>query len=320
MSTRRAHADCDWFYVRKISSLKYGAAAVSVVALGLTLAACGGSGSSNPFPVKGGAPATAGPGSAPASGAAAGANGVVSQAGQGARLDTTISGADIASDVESALSWLPSGFTVVISGGSNSGPQVLANKFYDIPKLSCVDLAQEYGGAGFGEQAYYSNSALSSDEKSGYEWAVYEFPSASDAQSFVKDLAAKFASCGQFSGKNDVGAQVSGTYTIGPASAAQVPLADTSFDAHVQVTSSQTANADLVAAADGNVVVFGGPVALSSSTLPSAPSAAQVVQNIMSAIVQGAANTPATSDVPTSTVIPQISIPPLPSVGAGAGQ
>jgi hypothetical protein len=299
------------------NSLKHGAAALGVVAFGLTLAACGGSGSSNnPFPVKGGSSAAVAPG------ASVGPDGVVSQAGQGARLDvTTLTGGDIAADVESVDSWLPPDFKVVTSGGSNSGQQILANVFYTIPKMSCVELAQEYGGAGFGEQAYYSNSALNSSNSAGYEWAVYEFPTAAEAQSFVKELAAKFASCGTFSGKNTGGAQVSGTYTVGPASSASVPMADEAMDAHVTVKVGQTANADLVAASDGNVAVFGGSVALSTGTLSESPTPAQVVEDILAAVANGAADQPpANAGVPTTSAVPAISIPPLPSVGAGAGQ
>lgn len=301
--------------MRNTFSLKRATAAFGVVALGLSLAACGTTGNNgNPLKPKGGQYTGAGSGSS--------GSGVVSQAGRGARLDvTTLSGSDIAADVESSMSWLPSSLKLVGSGGSNSGAAILENDHYKIPSMSCIDLGQEYGGPAFGEQAYYSNSALNSNDTAGYEWAVYEFPTATDAQSFVKDLAAKFASCGQFSGKNTSGGQVSGSYTVGPTSAAQVAMADTAFDAHVQVTAGQTAQADLVAAADGNVVVFGGPVALSSATLSQSPSAAEVVEDIMSAVAQGAADAPpATSDVPTGTAVPEISIPALPSVDAGAGQ
>lgn len=299
-------------------SLKYVAAAFGVVALGLSLTACGGSGNNgNPFPVKGGSTAAGGSGSGSSS-----SGGVVSQTGQGARLNaTTLTGADIAADVESADSWLPSDLKLVTSGGSNSGPQILANKYYDIPKMSCIELGQEYGGPAFGEQAYYSNSALNGSNSGGYEWAVYEFPTAADAQTFVKDLASKFASCGQFSGKNTSGGKVSGSYSVGPTSEAQVPMADTAFDAHVTVTASQTANADLVAASDGNIVVFGGSVALASATLSQSPTPAAVVEDILSAVATGVADQPSPgADIPTTTAIPEISIPALPSVDTGAGQ
>ena len=299
-------------------SLKYAAAALSAVALGLSLTACGGSGNNgNPFPVKGGTSTAGGSGSGSSS-----SGGVISQTGQGARLDaTTLTGSDIAADVESADSWLPSDLKLVGSGGSNSGSAILANSYYKIPSMTCIEMGQEYGGAGFGEQAYYSNSALNSDGTAGYEWAVYEFPSATDAQSFVKDMASKFASCGQFSGKNTSGGQVSGSYTVGPTSEAQVPMADTAFDAHVTVTAAQTANADLVAASDGNIVVFGGSVALSSATLSQSPTPAAVVQDIMSAVATGVADQPpATSDIPTTTAVPEISIPALPSIDTGAGR
>jgi hypothetical protein len=305
-------------YVQHGISLKHTAAAFGVVALGLTLAACGGSGNNgNPFPVKGGTSAAGGSGSGSSS-----SGGVVSQSGQGARLNaTTLSGADIAADVESADSWLPSDLKLVGSGGQNSGSAILTNSYYKIPSMSCIELGQEYGGPAFGEQAYYSNSALNSSNTAGYEWAVYEFPTAADAQSFVKDLAAKFASCGKFSGKNTSGGQVSGSYSVGPASEAQVPMADTAFDAHVTVTASQTANADLVAAADGNIVVFGGSVALSSATLSQSPTPAAVVENILSAVGTGVADQPSpTTGIPTTTAVPEISIPALPSVDTGAGQ
>ncbi len=292
------------------------AAGLGLAALGLTLAACGGNSTPNPFPVKGGTAA----GSGGTSGA--GTGGVVSQAGQGARLDaTTLTGSDIAADVESDDSWLPSGLKLVESGGSNSGSAVVPNTYYTVPSMTCISLAQEYGGAGFGEQAYYSNSALNSAGSGGYEWAVYAFPTAAQAQSFVKDLAAKFASCGTFSGKNTSGGTVTGSYSIGPSSSAQVAMADTAFDAHVTVTASQTASADLVAASDGNVVVFGGSVALSTAALSQSPTPASVVEFILSAVGAGVADQPpATSDIPTSSALPSYTVGPAPTLATAVAR
>jgi hypothetical protein len=249
------------------------AGAASAVVLASALAACGSSGGSDQT---GG-----GPGSSVS-------GGVISQAGQGARLSGTYSAAQIQADLPPDAAVYPSSIEDVPDGQAGSGGTVKVESKYDIATMACSTFAQNLTGPGFGENSIYLSELANTAETVAYGYAVYQFPTSARASQFVKATASKFASCGNFSvaGSDDVTVSVS--MAVGSPSDAQVAAANTSvaLTESIAATSSKTIYAQYVFAADGDIVIVESD-ASQSSPLPSSPTLASLAEAELTGLAQG---------------------------------
>jgi hypothetical protein len=203
---------------------------------------------------------------------------VVVSAGRGVRLTGTYSALDIWGWVPDNL--YPSSIGETPDGGYNTGSLVKVNKKNDIDSMSCTALVQNAGAPGFGEEAYLIDQGENSAQTQFYGYMVYEWPSAAQATAFVKDMAARFASCGSFTANYD-GASLLVSVSVGPNSAAQVPAADAVVDLRESAKNKgKTALGEFVVSADGNVVLIETDSSATGS-LPSTVSLSQLSQTLL---------------------------------------
>ena len=249
------------------------AGAASAVVLASALAACGSLGSSS-NPTGGGSGSSV-------------SGGVISQAGQGARLSGTYSAAQIQADLPPDAVVYPSNIADVPDGQAGSGGTVKVESKFDISTMACGTFAQNLTGPGFGENTIYLSELANTAETVAYGYAVYQFPTAAEASAFVKATAAKFASCGSFSVAGSDNVTVSISMNVGSASDAQVAAANTSvaLSESIAASSSKTIYAQFVFAADGNTVIVETD-ASQTSPLPSSPTLASLAQSELTGLAQ----------------------------------
>ena len=246
------------------------AAAASVVAAGLLLAACGGGGSSNN---KGGGSA---------------ASGVVTQTGSGARLTGTYSATAMWAWVPNSM--YPSDVTEIQNGAYTTGTTIKAVSKYDASSASCSELTDFTSGPGFGEEAYLIDQGENSAKTVSYSYGAYEFATAAEATTFVKELSARFAACGSFTYTSASGTSAPVTMSDGPSSeAAEVTSGNTIADLRASLTfKGKTDVGDYVFAADGDVVVFANSFSINGAVDTTVDNA-KVVQQILAAFTTGEA-------------------------------
>lgn len=274
--------------------------AVGVAALAVALTACGGASNS-----KGG-------------GSGSGSGAVVVQAGQGARLSGTYSALDI-------WGWLPdnlypSDIAEVPGGEYNTNSLVKVNAKYDPGSESCETALETMGGPGYGEEAYLIDQGQDTSKGEFYSYAVYEFASADQASTLVKQMAAKVAGCGSFSvSANNVSLPAS--LALGPSSEAQVPAANAAVDVRESVTdpNGKKAVGDVLFAAEGNMVLVES--ASGTARVPAEVSLTKVAQAELTAIAKGEAADVAghvPSDYTTSTAVSEAPTAPAARIGGGS--
>ncbi|MBR7837189.1 sensor domain-containing protein [Actinospica durhamensis] len=224
----------------------------------------------------------------PISGGAASSSAVVVQAGQGARLSAVVSGTDLWNWVPSNL--YPSDIYQVPDTQYSTANQTAAVTKYSLSTESCGDLLSSAGGPGYGEVAYIYDEGANEAQTQVYAYGAYVFASADQASAYVKELAAKFASCASFSMSAN-GSTLNVTMSLGDhAEAAGVSAADTAADLREKVAvNGKTVMGDLLLAADGNVVVLeersGG-----NGVLPTAVDLSKVADAMLAAFAQGEAS------------------------------
>jgi hypothetical protein len=244
------------------------AGGAAAVAFSLSLAGCGGS--------SGG---SAGSGSTVS-------GGVISQTGEGKRMSGTYSAAQIQSLLPPDAAVYPSNIEDVSNGQAGSGNTVKVESKYDIATMACGTFAENLTGPGFGENSIYLSELADTALTVAYGYAVYQFPTAAGASEFVKETAAKFASCGNFSVTSD-NVTVSVSMDVGSASDARVAAANTSvaLTESIAATSSKTIYAQYVFAADGDTVIVETD-ASQTSPLPSSPTLASLAQSELAGLAQ----------------------------------
>jgi hypothetical protein len=262
------------------NSLSRVAAGAAVAAgLGVGLAACGGHSNNS------------------GSGSGGSSSAVVTQAGQGARLSGTYTALDFWGWVPNGL--YPSSISEIPGSNYNTNGVVKVNAKYDASSESCSSALETMGGPGYGEEAYVVDQGEDSGKTKFWAYAIYEFPSADQASSMVKDMAAKAASCANFSISNN-GTSFAATLALGPVSEAEVPAADVAVDIRESITvaNGQKAVGDILLSADGNVVVVES--ASGTATVPTEVNLTQVAQEELAAIATGEA-TAAADHAPSDT-------------------
>jgi hypothetical protein len=223
----------------------------------------------------------------------------VTQAGQGARL----SGIYSAQEFDA---WIPSGLypSDVTSAGDDfsTGELVWTNSKYAWPSISCSDAVDATAAPGFGEQAYSIAQAENATAKDFYAYSVYEFKTAAEAAQFVRQAAAKFQGCGSFTYQSSNGS-LPVTLSVGPSSeASEVSSADVAVALREKLVSNgKTVVGDIVAAADGNMVVLTDGA---GSTLPTEVDEGKLAQEILAALTTGEAQNPTPNPYSTDTASP----------------
>ena len=183
--------------------------AVSCLALSLPLAVVGCSSSGSKAAT--GSQNTATPTAAAASSASSPSAAASGSAGQ-------LTGTQLAALLLQATD-LPSGFAPSTGAEVDSGGSLTTNGLvkYPFPTLSCADLVNDFGQAGFGESAMAANVLANSTNGEIFEEAVYQFPTADDANNFYTELKNKWPACGTISVSDSSGD--SGSFTVTPESA-----------------------------------------------------------------------------------------------------
>ena len=256
---------------------KIAAATAGAVSLAVTVAACGSS--SGGSKGSGGSSTTT----------------VVTQAGTGARLTGTYGASTLWKWVPNGM--YPSDVSETPSGAYTTGTTIKVNAKYSAASASCNTLIDMTSGPGFGEQAYLIDQGENSAKTVSYSYGAYEFTTAAQASGFVKELAARFASCGSFTYSNSQGASAPVTMGDGPSTqaAAEVTSGNTIADLRASLTYKGKTNVgDYVFAADGNVVVFANSFT-TTGAVDTAVDNAKVVQEILAAFTTGETGVPSAS-------------------------
>lgn len=251
-----------------------------MAALAVVLSGCGGGSGGRVSPVAGGAAS-----SAASSGSS---SAVVVQAGQGARLSAVVSGSQLW-DWEPSNEY-PADLSEVSGAPYSSGAATTPTNTYRIASQTCDALLSSEGGPGYGETAYVYDQGDNAAGTVVYAYAAYGFATADQASAYVQALAAKFVSCGTFT-ESSQGQTLTVTMSLGDRSeAAAIPSADTAVDLREKVAlTGKTVSADLLVAADGNVVVVEESSA-PSDTLPTEVNLSKVAQDTFAAFAQGEAS------------------------------
>lgn len=245
---------------KNIKKIVVGSASAVVL---VSLAACGGGGSSKPV------------------------FGSVTQVGQGARLYGAYSATELGAWVPDGI--YPSSITESPDGLYSTGATLAVDANYSWSSMSCPSVTQESGGPGFGEEAYliYQGQSGSGSSTEDFTYGAYEFPTAADAVAFVQGAGARYAACGSFSVTSNSNTL---PVTLSLGATPDVPAAN----AVVDLEQSATVNgyhlvAQFVVAADGNMVVYAESDSANGS-IPTQVSNAQVVQEILTAFASGEAS------------------------------
>ena len=276
------------------------AASAGAVSLAVTLAACGSS--SGSAKNVGGSSTTT----------------VVTQTGTGARLTGTYSASTLWNWVPNGM--YPSNIGATPGGAYQTGTTIKVNAKYNAASATCNTLIDDTSGPGFGEQAYMIDQGENSAKTVAYSYGAYEFTTAAQASEFVKELAARFASCGSFTYTNSQGASAPVSMGDGPSAqaAAEVTSGNTVADLRASLTYKGKTNAgDYVFAADGNVVVFANSFTTTGS-VDTVVDNAKVVQQILAAFTTGetgagsaSATSPASGASFTPCVVHGQTVPPM---------
>jgi len=254
-------------YSKTFSKLIAGSA--GAVVLASALAACGGSSNNN----------------GKGSGSGGASSGVVTQAGQGARLTGTYSALDFLGFLPNGL--YPSDITELSGGSYNTDTLVEVNAKYSAATESCSTALATMGAPGYGEEAYLIDQGQNTSASTYYAYAVYEFATAAQASELVTAMAAKAVACGSFTATEN-GVSLPASFSIGPNSEATVPAANTAVDIRETVTNNgQKAVGDILFAADGNVVMVES--ASGTGTVPAEVSLTTVAQEELTALAKGEA-------------------------------
>lgn len=114
------------------------------------------------------------------------------------------------------------------SGSSldSGGALTTATAKYKPANLSCTDLLNDIGKAGFGESAMASDEMENDDSGEMLDQDVYQFPSATAANVFFTSLQAKWNSCGTFT-ESDSAGKVTITAASTPAGLGDMVFANT---------------------------------------------------------------------------------------------
>ena len=180
---------------------------------------------------------------------------------------------------------LPAGFAPSSGAAVDSGASLTtAAAKFSIGSLSCNDIVNDFGQAGFGESAMAFNVLANSANGEIFEEAVYQFATPTGASAFYDGLKDKWPSCGTFAA-ND-GSGDTGNLTVAGASAPS-GLGQEDFGFTMKGTSSGT-NLD-----EGNTVVLDGSDVYAVSTgeqgttLPTDLDQASLTQKLISSITGG---------------------------------
>lgn len=157
------------------------------------------------------------------------------------------------------------GFTAPSGGATDSGGLLTRAKAKFNPStMSCADLQNNLGAAGFGETAM-STTALLSERKETVSESVYQFASASAATAFYTAVKTNWASCTTFSsGSGASAAEFTVTVTAAKAGVGQQDFANTETGT---LDGSPSAIASTLAL-DGPDVLLVGAAKLGTATVP----------------------------------------------------
>ena len=112
------------------------------------------------------------------------------------------------------------------SAVDSGGALTSAAAKYKPAGMSCTDLLDDIGKAGFGESAMASAEMENDDSGELLDQDVYQFPSATDANVFFTSLQAKWNSCGTFT-ESDSSGKVTITAASTPAGLGDLVFANT---------------------------------------------------------------------------------------------
>jgi hypothetical protein len=253
--------------------------ALSCLALCLPLAVVGCSGSSSGSKSATGSPSPAAS-SAASSPSAAGSSAPAS----GSAGLQQLTGTKLAALLLPA-SDLPSGFTPSQGAATDSGDGLTtAAAKFPIASLSCNDLVNDFGQAGFGENAMAFNSLQNSTSGEVFEDAVYQFATPAAANAFYSGLKAKWPACGTFAASDTSGD--SGNLTVASVS---VPsgLGQDDFGFTMKGTSSGTNIAEGTTVVLDGAGVYAVSTAEQGTTLPTDLDETTLTQKLLSSVAAG---------------------------------
>lgn len=122
---------------------------------------------------------------------------------------------------------VPAGFGTDSSSVVDTAGQLsTAAAKYKPANMSCTDLLNTIGKAGFGESAMASDEMENDDSGEMIDQDVYQFPSATAANVFFTSLQAKWNSCGTFT-ESDSSGKVTITAASTPAGLGDMVFANT---------------------------------------------------------------------------------------------
>jgi hypothetical protein len=166
-------------------------------------------------------------GSGAATGAGSGATGASSAASSPAAPATSavaapgavqqLTGTQLAAQLLQA-SDLPSGFAPSTGAAADTGARLATGAAkYSLASLSCNELVNDFGQAGFGESAMASNVFANSANGEIFEEAVYQFATTTEASTFYSALKTRWLACGTFTASDNSGDTGSLTVSTDPA-------------------------------------------------------------------------------------------------------
>jgi hypothetical protein len=171
----------------------------------------------------------------------------------------------------------PSGFATPTSGPVSSGGSLTSGKAtYNLATMTCALFIQHLGTTGFGETAMVSSGVSSSGQ--AYDQLIYQFAAASGASSFLSGVQALAGRCASF--KASANGQT-GTFSLKAATGAPVGGHPT-----VELDESGTLGSDKLAldtllCASGVAVFGAASVGVSDTSVPTVPSNASIVWELM---------------------------------------
>lgn len=253
--------------------------ALSCLALCLPLAVVGCSSSSSGSKSAAGSPSTAASSAAGSPSAAAPSAAASSSSGLPQLTGTKLAALLLpASD-------LPSGFAPSQGAATDSGASLTtAAAKFPVASLSCNDLVNDFGQAGFGESAMAFNSLANSTSGEIFEDTVYQFATPAAASAFYSGLKAKWPACGSFAASDSSGD--SGNLTVANLSVAG-GLGQQDFGFTMKGTSSGTNIAEGTTVVLDGADVYAVCTAAQGTTLPTDLDATTLTQKLLSSVAAG---------------------------------
>lgn len=255
------------------------AAAVAVIAAGLSLVVAGCSGT--------GASGGSGSGSTSGSGSGSSATGPGTGSGPSSHhgpASASSAGQLTGAQLSKALlraSDFPASFAVSQQGAADSGSGLeKAAATYDVSTMNCTDWDNYFTGAGFGETAYSSDSVASSNKDQSYGQIVYQFGSPAAASRFFSGVQSLPGRCRSFTAS---GGGAASRVTMRSAAAAPVDGHQAFWIMQATTVVGESPTSNTLFALEGTDVYAVSASGVGASP-PSSPAAETLLQKLIASV------------------------------------